>query len=64
LTRDFESYAGDGIEYLVAVDFTDSPDHPDGRAYRDLFSRLELLQEFHPGKSHPGPAIRVYRLPR
>jgi 4-amino-4-deoxy-L-arabinose transferase-like glycosyltransferase len=64
LTRDFESYVSEGVEYLVAVDFTDSPEHPDGRAYRDLFSRLELLQEFHPGETHPGPAIRVYRLPR
>jgi 4-amino-4-deoxy-L-arabinose transferase-like glycosyltransferase len=64
LTRDFDSYVADGVEYVVAVDFTESPEHPDGRAYRDLFSRMELLKSFPPSADHPGPEVRVYRMPR
>ena len=64
LTRDFESYVTDRVEYIVAVDFTESPQYPEGRAYRELFSRMELLKAFPPAADHPGPEIRVYRMPR
>jgi 4-amino-4-deoxy-L-arabinose transferase-like glycosyltransferase len=64
LTRDFESYVADRVDYIVAVDFTESPHHPEGRAYRELFSRMELLKAFPPAADHPGPEIRVYRMPR
>ena len=64
LTRDFESYVADRVEYIVAVDFTESPQHPEGRAYRELFSRMELLKAFPPAADHPGPEVRVYRMPR
>jgi 4-amino-4-deoxy-L-arabinose transferase-like glycosyltransferase len=66
----YERMRQDGIGYLVASSQSygqvmDQPQlHPEEyAAYRTIFDRAEELVRFSPTDDHPGPELRVYRLP-
>jgi hypothetical protein len=70
IIHDVEHYKREGVHYLIASSlsfraaFYDVPPEPAALAgYRDLFRRTEHLITFMPSSDHPGPELRVYRVP-
>ncbi|HET7698164.1 MAG TPA: phospholipid carrier-dependent glycosyltransferase [Vicinamibacterales bacterium] len=72
--RPFESFAADGVEYLVASsqcygpylnDAAGGPQaYPQEYAdYMKIFSLTEELARFTPSADHPGPELRILRMP-
>jgi hypothetical protein len=71
INRDVDSYAADKVDYLVAFSQTYDKylqrplEFPqEAAAYRDLFQRIEFVTAIRPSSGHPGPEIRVFRIPR
>lgn len=69
--RSVESYLSGDAHYVIATSaaygkFMDDPAHYQARyaAYLDLFKRLELVYSVQPSAEHPGPEVRVYKVPR
>lgn len=71
IDQPLEYYEREGIDYLVAsslsfrVAFYVTPPEPAALAgYTELFRRTEHVITFMPSGDHPGPELRVYRVPR
>jgi 4-amino-4-deoxy-L-arabinose transferase-like glycosyltransferase len=71
IDRDLESYAAEGYDYFIASSqaFGSSMREPHVRpaeyaAYRRLFDRASLVFTVEPSNEHPGPELRVFRIPR
>jgi len=69
-SRQYQDYARDGIEYIIASSqafgpVLDAPQTaPDRYArYRSLFDQSQELYVIKPQPGRPGPELRVYRLP-
>lgn len=65
-----EHYQREGFNYLIASSlsfrvafYVTPPDQAALAAYTDLFRRTEHLITFMPSSEHPGPELRVYRVP-
>lgn len=70
IAHDVEYYQREGVRYLIASSlsfkaaFYDVPPEAAAlTAYTDLFRRTEHLITFNPSPDHPGPELRVYRVP-
>jgi hypothetical protein len=69
--RDGPRYQQDGIEYLVASsevfgNYLQAPQKA-SREYADymnIFGRTQELARFSPSDAHPGPEIRILKIPR
>jgi 4-amino-4-deoxy-L-arabinose transferase-like glycosyltransferase len=69
--RDVPRYQQDGIEYLVASsevfgNYLQAPQKA-SREYADymnIFGRTQELARFSPSDAHPGPEIRILKIPR
>jgi 4-amino-4-deoxy-L-arabinose transferase-like glycosyltransferase len=71
IAHDYDYYAANGFDYVVAVSAAFggalyAPGGPtaDTAAYQNLFRRLEPVQTFLASDAHPGPEIRIYRVVR
>ncbi len=67
IDHSYQEYVDEGAEYLVASSLSSrgalaGGATGDGRAYRELFERLQLVFAVRPSEEHPGSEIRVYRL--
>lgn len=70
----FDTVAGDaarGVDYLIASSeeygqyLGDPSNHPEECAsYRQIFAQTQELARFIPSKSHPGPELRILKIPR
>jgi len=70
IVHNVEHYQQNGVNYLIAsslsfrVAFYDVPPEPAALvAYTELFRRTEHLITFMPSTEHPGPELRIYRVP-
>lgn len=70
ITHNLEHYQQEGFNYLIASSlsfkaaFYDVPPEQAALvAYTELFRRAELMITFMPSTEHPGPELRVYRVP-
>lgn len=70
IAHDVEHYQREGVRYLIAsslsfrVAFYDVPPEAAAlAAYTELFRRTEHLITFNPSSDHPGPELRIYRVP-
>jgi 4-amino-4-deoxy-L-arabinose transferase-like glycosyltransferase len=70
ITHDVDHYQREGVRYLIASSlsfkaaFYDVPPEPAALAgYTELFRRTEHLITFMPSADHPGPELRIYRVP-
>lgn len=71
IQRDFASHIRAGVEYFVASSqaFGAAFENPASRAaeyaaYRQLFDQSTLLATFNPSRDHPGPELRIFKVPR
>jgi 4-amino-4-deoxy-L-arabinose transferase-like glycosyltransferase len=70
IVHDVKHYQREGIDYLIASSaafrnafYVDPPDRAAFAAYTGLFRQTEHLVTFLPSAEHPGPELRVYRVP-
>lgn len=70
IDHDAGHYQREGFDYLVASSqsfrvafYVKPPEETALVAYTDLFRRTEHLITFLPSSEHPGPELRVYRVP-
>ncbi len=70
IAHDVEHYQREGVHYLLASSlsfkaaFYDVPPEAAAlTAYTELFRRTEHVITFNPSADHPGPELRVYRVP-
>jgi hypothetical protein len=70
IEHDVAHYQREGFHYLIASSlsfrvafYVKPPDQAALAAYSDLFRRTEHLITFNPSGAHPGPELRVYRVP-
>lgn len=70
IAHDVGHYQREGVQYLIASSlsfkaaFYDVPPEQAAlTAYTELFRRTEHLITFNPSRQHPGPELRVYRVP-
>jgi 4-amino-4-deoxy-L-arabinose transferase-like glycosyltransferase len=70
IAHDADHYQREGFNYLIAssLSFRDAfyvvpPEQAALVAYTDLFRRTEHLITFMPSTEHPGPELRIYRVP-
>jgi hypothetical protein len=69
IVRTAEDYARNGVAYLVASSqaygeaLSGATDSREAVLYRELTARLELVAAFRPSDEHPGPELRIYRVP-
>ncbi len=70
MLHDFQYYQDNRVDYLIASSasfgaafYGSTPDERARAAYSELFRRAELMTTFMPDADHPGPELRVYRMP-
>ena len=70
IAHNVEHYQREGVGYLIASSlafriafYVDPPNPLALAAYTDLFRHTEHLVTFVPSADHPGPELRVYRVP-
>lgn len=70
IVHNVEHYQREGVRYLIASSLSFKaalydvpPEAAALTAYTDLFRRTEHLITFNPSPDHPGPELRVYRVP-
>ena len=67
LRRSYDEFVSDGFDYMVASSFEEPfaapQDHREAYlAYRELFSRAQLVASFYRSGEVTGPAVAVYKL--
>ncbi len=67
IDESYDELAAGGAEYLVASSLASrgamaGGSTDEGRAYQELFARMQLVFAVRPTDQHPGSEIRVYRL--
>jgi 4-amino-4-deoxy-L-arabinose transferase-like glycosyltransferase len=67
ITRTYEEYAADGIEFILASsegygEAFAGRDAPAYVAYQTLFTKSEELAAFRPTDDSPGPELRLFRI--
>lgn len=71
IVHDADHYQREGFDYLLASSqsfrvafYVEPPEQAALVAYSDLFRRTEHVITFAPSDDHPGPELRVYRVPK